>query len=127
MIDDVIFEPCGYSANAILKTKGRAEAIRLLFAAAGVKYEDCRLEKEEFQQLKASGKLPFNQLPILEVDDKILAQSSTIIRYLGREIGFAPTNSFDIAKADMIGDALTDILEKAYKWYIEKMKNLRKR
>ena len=34
--------------------RGRAEAIRLLFAAAGVKYEDCRIGKEEFQQLKSS-------------------------------------------------------------------------
>lgn len=45
------------------KTKGRAEAIRLLFAAAGVKYEDCRLEKEEFQQLKASK--VFENRPVL--------------------------------------------------------------
>ncbi|XP_046848082.1 GTP-binding protein YPTC5-like [Xenia sp. Carnegie-2017] len=74
---------------------------------------------EEFRQLKASGKLPFNQLPILEVDDKILAQTPTIIRYLGRETGFAPINSFDIAKADMIGDALTDTLQKAHKAYLE--------
>ncbi|XP_046848746.1 glutathione S-transferase 1-like isoform X1 [Xenia sp. Carnegie-2017] len=109
------------------KTRGRAEAIRLLFAAAGVKYEDCRLEMEEFRQLKASGKLPFNQLPILEVDDKILAQTPTIIRYLGRETGFAPINSFDIAKADMIGDALTDTLQKAHKAYLEKDEELKKK
>jgi molecular chaperone DnaK (HSP70) len=28
--------------------------IRLAFAAAGVKYEDCRLTREEFEELKAS-------------------------------------------------------------------------
>ena len=35
-------------------TKGRAEMTRILFAAAGVKYEDCRVSKEEFQKLKDS-------------------------------------------------------------------------
>ena len=35
-------------------TKGRAEMTRLLFAAAGVKYEDCRVNVEEFQKLKDS-------------------------------------------------------------------------
>ena len=34
--------------------KGRAEMIRLTFAASGVKYEDCRVTKEEFQKLKDS-------------------------------------------------------------------------
>jgi glutathione S-transferase len=32
--------------------RGRAEMIRLVFAAAGVEYEDCRLTKEEFGKLK---------------------------------------------------------------------------
>ncbi len=34
--------------------KGRAEMIRLAFAASGVKYEDCRVTNEEFQKLKDS-------------------------------------------------------------------------
>jgi hypothetical protein len=36
------------------KSRGRGEMIRLAFAAAGVKYEDCRLTREEFEELKAS-------------------------------------------------------------------------
>ncbi len=36
------------------KMKGRAEMTRLVFVAAGVKYEDCRLTREEFEELKAS-------------------------------------------------------------------------
>jgi hypothetical protein len=34
--------------------RGRGEMIRLAFAAAGVKYEDCRVTGEEFKELKAS-------------------------------------------------------------------------
>ena len=32
--------------------RGRGEMTRLMFAAAGVKYEDCRLTKEEFLKLQ---------------------------------------------------------------------------
>ena len=34
--------------------KGRGEPARLMFAAAGVKYEDCRVTMEEFKKLKTS-------------------------------------------------------------------------
>jgi hypothetical protein len=34
--------------------RGIAEMTRLLFAAAGVKYEDCRVTREQFEELKAS-------------------------------------------------------------------------
>ncbi len=34
------------------------------------------------------GKLPFDQLPILEVDDKLLTQSTTIFKYVARETGW---------------------------------------
>ena len=34
--------------------KGRAEMTRMIFAAAGVKYEDCRLTRQKYQELKAS-------------------------------------------------------------------------
>ena len=35
-------------------TKGRGEAIRLTFAAAGVKYEDYRVKPGEVQEMKSS-------------------------------------------------------------------------
>ena len=34
------------------------------------------------------GKLPFNQLPVLEVDGKFLSQSCTILKYVARETGW---------------------------------------
>ena len=60
--------------------RGRAELIRLVFAAAGQKYEDHRIEKEQWPELKA--KTPFGQAPWLEIHDNghvtVLAQSVTI-------------------------------------------------
>lgn len=33
------------------------------------------------------GKLPYGQIPILEIDGEILPQSMTIAKYIGREYG----------------------------------------
>ena len=40
-----------------------------------------------FKQIISGGKLPYGQVPILEYDGKILAQTATILKYGGREIG----------------------------------------
>ena len=37
--------------------------------------------------LYTGGKTPFGQLPILEVDGVVIAQSGTIIRYVAEELG----------------------------------------
>ena len=37
--------------------KGRAEMTRLLFAAKGVEFEDCRLNSEEWAKLKPGKKV----------------------------------------------------------------------
>ena len=64
--------------------KGRAELSRLILAEAGVDYEDCRLERDEWAQLKESSFAPFGQLPVLEVDGVVVAQSNSISRLLAR-------------------------------------------
>lgn len=63
--------------------RGRAELIRILFAAAGQKYEDIRFEKDNWAEYKA--KTPFGQVPFLEVHDGSnvlkLSQSLAISKY----------------------------------------------
>merc|ERR1712025_171198 len=53
---------------------------------------------------------PFGQLPVLEVDGKIIAQTGAIARYCGKQGGFYPRDD-DVAAAqiDMIIDTATDI------------------
>jgi hypothetical protein len=46
---------------------GRAEPLRLALHIANTPFEDRRITKEEFQQLKKDGKLPYGTVPILEV------------------------------------------------------------
>lgn len=47
--------------------RGRAEVIRLLFEVAGVKYEDVRIEREAWPELKPSRFVSFVTLPIVPV------------------------------------------------------------
>jgi glutathione S-transferase len=88
------------------KGRGRAEIARLIFAAAGVAYEDVRIEKDQWPALKPS--TPFGQLPILEVDGVKLCQSNTIARYLARKYNLAGKTELDQARADMIIDCFED-------------------
>ncbi|XP_028401456.1 hematopoietic prostaglandin D synthase-like [Dendronephthya gigantea] len=107
--------------------RGRAEKIRLLFAAGGTEYEDYRFKDgEEFRKLKEGGTFPFGQVPVLEVDGKMLCQSMSIFRFVAREIGFSPSDDFEIAKADMVVDGLVELMEKAVAAYREKDPELKK-
>ncbi|XP_001639531.2 hematopoietic prostaglandin D synthase [Nematostella vectensis] len=101
--------------------RGRAEPARLAFAAAGIEYEDKRMQFEEWPKIKKEIDAPFGQVPLLVIDDKIkLAQSLAIMTYIAREGGLAPVNSLDIAMCDMIVGAEEDFVQKQYKWLFEK-------
>lgn len=53
--------------------------------------------------------MPFGQVPILEVDGKVLAQSYTIGRYLAREFGLAGKDDWEQVQADMYADCVNDL------------------
>lgn len=63
--------------------RGRAEFIRLIFVAAGQKFEDVRFAGEEWPAHKA--KSPTGQAPFLEIingaEVKVLAQSLSIGKF----------------------------------------------
>lgn len=71
---------------------GKAEAIRLCAAVGKVAMDDVRITRDEFTAMKESKQLPFGQVPSLEVDGQILAQSSAILRYIGTLGGLHPSN-----------------------------------
>lgn len=68
-----------------------------------------------FQEAKKAGKLPFGQLPVLEVggdSGKLLGQSGSINRYLASLVqvpGFYPSDPLDLAYCDMIYETAQDI------------------
>jgi len=86
----------------------RAEVSRLSLILGNVPFEDVRIKS--LDEFKASGKAPFGQAPVLEVDGKLIAQTGAIARYCGKQGGFYPRDDdFAAAKIDEIIDTATDI------------------
>ena len=63
--------------------------------------------------LRATGKLPFDQMPLLEIDGLNLSQSSAMIRYLARRGGLYGGTDADALWCDMIAGAVADFAETA--------------
>lgn len=104
--------------------KGRAEVIRLLFALSEENYEDIRISFEEWPNLKPT--LPFLQAPILEIknqtgENEIIAQSSSILRYLAYKFELAGRTENERAKTDMIYEQVNDMFQNLI--FIYKIRN----
>uniref|UniRef100_A0A158R4S3 Glutathione S-transferase 1 n=1 Tax=Syphacia muris TaxID=451379 RepID=A0A158R4S3_9BILA len=98
-------------------SRGRAETIRLLFAQADVPYEDIRIDRTQWSALKE--KTPFGQLPILEVDGKVLAQSRAIEKYLAKTFGLNGKTDWESAKIDELIQSMEDLHNKLSPWFTE--------
>mmetsp|Transcript_30029 Transcript_30029/g.76479 ORF Transcript_30029/g.76479 Transcript_30029/m.76479 type:complete len:217 (-) Transcript_30029:278-928(-) len=79
---------------------GRAEATRLMLNYGGIPFEDATFQREQWASLKP--KMPFGQVPVLEVDGKMLAQTSAIERYAAKLAGLAPSDPWEAAKVDEV-------------------------
>ena len=98
--------------------RGRAEVSRLIFAQAGVEYEDKRISGEEWGQLKSQ--TPFGALPLLEVDGKVLAGSVVIARFLAERYGLAGSSDVENAEIAGIADSIQDLDTEIITWMMEK-------
>ncbi len=97
--------------------RGRAETTRWMLAANGIAFENVALATaEEFAALKASGKLPFGQLPLLEIDGRNLSQSTAMTRYLARKGDFYGDGPDDWVACDMVAGAAADFAETALQY-----------
>ena len=94
--------------------QARAECARMIMEYGGIPYNytDCKkFFGISFDEAQKSGKLPFGQLPVLQIggkDGRLVAQSGSINRYLASLVtlpGFVPTDPVDKAYCDMIHDA----------------------
>lgn len=97
---------------------GAAELSRFIFAQAGVKYEDNRIEGADWPKLKPN--TPTGSLPILEVDGKPLTGSGPIARFLAERFGLAGSNDFENAELAGVGDIVKDFFQKALPFFMEK-------
>ena len=91
------------------KGRGRAETTRWMLAANQIEFENAELATpEDFDALKKSEKLPFNQLPLLEIDGLNLSQSAAMVGYLARRGGFYGDDAIEAVRCDMIAGAAAD-------------------
>ena len=88
--------------------RGRAEVSRLIFVAAGQKYEDARFEREQWPSLKSQ--MPLGQVPVLEVDGTKIPQSGSIARFLAKQFQLAGKDNLEQAKVDAVGDTINDLM-----------------
>lgn len=98
--------------------RGRAELIRWIFVQASVEYEDIRITKEQWAEMKST--TPNGSIPILEVDGKVLAGSGPIARYVAEQHGLAGENDVENAQIAGIDDLLTDATNRFSKYWFEK-------
>ena len=88
---------------------------RLIFAQAAVEYEDVRIEEEKWKDVKPS--MPFEVMPVLEVDGKRIGSSMIIGRYLGEKFGLAGENDLENAEIASIVDITSDMNRELYKYW----------
>ena len=92
--------------------RGRAETTRWMLAINHIKFENVPIETPEMLlALRASGKLPFDQMPLLEIEEFNLSQSSAMIRYLARRGEYYGSTEQDVVWSDMIAGAVADFAE----------------
>ncbi|XP_064606204.1 uncharacterized protein LOC135471087 [Liolophura sinensis] len=98
--------------------RGRAELIRLIFHAGGVKFVDERIEGKDWPALKP--KIPHGALPALEMDGQVFGQSIAIARYVARQVGLAGKTPIEEFRADELVDTVTDFGQAYIKVRFEK-------
>ncbi|XP_056020331.1 glutathione S-transferase-like [Ostrea edulis] len=98
--------------------KGRGEIVRLIFVAAGVDFDDRRIEFQDWPKVKPT--TPTGQLPVLEIDGKKHFQRMAIARYIAREYGLAGKTNMDRLLIEQVVDIVHDLHEEMIKSMFEK-------
>ncbi|EFJ46564.1 hypothetical protein VOLCADRAFT_109826 [Volvox carteri f. nagariensis] len=89
---------------------GRAEVARLCLSIGGIPYDDVFYTQATFPEAKP--KMPFGQVPVLELPDgKMLAQSGAIERYTAKLAGLYPEDPLKAARADEAVFLMADFMD----------------
>ncbi|KAK7866815.1 hypothetical protein R5R35_005247 [Gryllus longicercus] len=87
--------------------RGAAEPIRYVLEYSNVEYEDKRIQVEDWLELKPT--IPFGLLPTLEINGKVINQSTAICRYYAKKVGLAGSDDFEALQIDAIADTVVDL------------------
>ncbi|KAH1010246.1 hypothetical protein HUJ05_004565 [Dendroctonus ponderosae] len=96
---------------------GLAEPIRLLLSYGNLDFEDCRVPKESWPNIKPN--MPFGQIPVLEFNGKVYHQSIAISRYLAKQVKLVGKDDIEDMEIDAIVDVLMDFRSKVAKYHYD--------
>lgn len=86
---------------------GRGEPARLALHLGGIPFEDYRFAPGDFPEVRKT--TPLNQVPTLQVDERLVTQSDAITRYAGKLAGLYPEDTLQALLCDEVMGALEDI------------------
>ncbi|MSQ98745.1 MAG: glutathione S-transferase [Xanthomonadales bacterium] len=89
---------------------GRGEPIRLALACGKIPFEDHRFPPSDWPTMK--DQTPLHQVPVMEVDGKVITQSNTLLRYAGKLAGLYPNDPLEAAHCDEAMETIEDIVTK---------------
>lgn len=89
---------------------GRGEPIRLALTYGNIPFEDHRIPGSDWPEWKEQ--TPLHQLPVLEVNGKVITQTNTLLRYVGKMVGLYPHDALEAAHCDEAMATVEDILTK---------------
>ncbi|XP_065843535.1 glutathione S-transferase 1-like [Oscarella lobularis] len=98
--------------------KGRGELTRLIFAQGRIEYDDYRITRERWLT-EFKSKMPFQQIPVLEFDGHVLAQSQAIAAYAAEITGLCGATPLDRAKARMFAEGAMEAYVEGAWYYFE--------
>lgn len=101
--------------------KGRNELSRLILALGGMPYQDEAISHSEYVARRDAGRLPYGQLPTLEVDGEVHGQSCAIARYVARRTGLYPSDELEQLRTDALVDSWRDCLDLFYETVFERV------
>ncbi|XP_011698172.1 PREDICTED: glutathione S-transferase-like [Wasmannia auropunctata] len=93
------------------------EPIRYLLNHCDVKFEDIRLNLEEWPMYKAN--MPMGQLPILKIDDKTYHQSRAIARFIAKKYNLYGSDELEAMEIDATIDSIEDMRQALSVYYWE--------
>eukprot|EP00930_Biecheleria_cincta_P069548 TRINITY_DN57278_c0_g1_i1.p1 TRINITY_DN57278_c0_g1~~TRINITY_DN57278_c0_g1_i1.p1 ORF type:complete len:290 (-),score=36.49 TRINITY_DN57278_c0_g1_i1:369-1238(-) len=98
-----------------LDNKGRNELTRLIFAVGKIDIIDEEISMVEYMKRRDAGKLPYGQVPTLQLSNGlVLGQSCAIARYAARLASLYPETPTAAAKADAVVESWRDQLDLFY-------------
>ena len=92
-----------------LDGRARGEVPRWICEIGGLPYEDVRLSDEEW--VKEKPNTVFGQVPELEYDGVLVAQSKAICRFLSKKAGLAGKDDMEQCQIDMYVDLAGELFE----------------